>query len=213
MERYKGIWLPDGEVHLKGMFDNAPMIDGKATYQIHKYNRAIEFCKQFRGAIDIGGFIGQWSMQMAKAFDDVYAFEPVSEYIACFKENVLASNVVLFQSAASNELKRVSMHNSTPGSHGDTWVTTGDDVQTTIIDNYGFINIDFIKADCEGYEYFALKGCEELLKRCKPVVIVEQKPGMAQKFGLDETQAVNYLKSLGAVLQAEIHGDYILSWE
>jgi hypothetical protein len=43
-------------------------------------------------------------------------------------------------------------------------------------------------------------------------VIVEQKPGHAQKYGFGETQAVDYLQSLGAVLKAKKAGDFILGW-
>jgi hypothetical protein len=51
------------------------------------------------------------------------------------------------------------------------------------------------------------------LKRCKPCVMVEQKPGRAEKFGLARTEAVTYLQSLGAVLRKEMSGDYLLTWD
>ena len=39
-----------------------------------------------------------------------------------------------------------------------------------------------------------------------------QKPGKARKFGLGDTEAVDFLIGLGATLRDEIGGDYILSW-
>ena len=81
------------------------------------------------------------------------------------------------------------------------------------LDSFDLQDVDFIKLDCEGYELFALRGAEETLKRCRPCVIVEQKPNRAQRFGLPQTGAVDYLQSLGAKLRAKMAGDYILSFD
>ena len=71
---------------------------------------------------------------------------------------------------------------------------------------------NLVKIDCEGWELPVLRGAEVTLRCCKPTVIVEQKPGRAQRFGHADTGAVDYLQSLGAKLRAELSGDYILSW-
>ena len=81
------------------------------------------------------------------------------------------------------------------------------------LDYFMFDNVSFIKIDCEGYEYFIVKGAEETIKENKPTIIVEQKPGKAQRYGLKETQAVDLLKSWGMTLKAEDVGDYILAWD
>ena len=54
-------------------------------------------------------------------------------------------------------------------------------------------------------------GGVKTIKKFKPVIIVEQKPGHAQRYGLGEKEAVSYLKGLGYRLIKEISGDFILS--
>lgn len=70
--------------------------------------------------------------------------------------------------------------------------------------------VDFIKLDCEGYEYFALRGGEATIRQWRPVIIVEQKPGRGSGFGLSDLAAVDWLRSLGYLLKAEMAGDYIM---
>jgi hypothetical protein len=106
----------------------------------------------------------------------------------------------------------VSIHTSHTSS-GDSWVDGEGDIEMRTLDSFAWeYPIDFIKLDCEGYELFALRGGEQLLKRWRPCVLVEQKPGRAQKFGLPETGAVDYLIGIGATLRFEKSGDYCLSW-
>jgi hypothetical protein len=100
-----------------------------------------------------------------------------------------------------------------PSSSGDTRVAGEGDIPLERLDTFKLEDVDFIKLDCEGYELFALRGAEETLKRCRPCVIVEQKPGRGQRFGLAERGAVDYLQRLGAKLRKEMSGDFILSWD
>lgn len=162
-------------------------------------------------AIDVGGHCGLWSKELVKIFDNVVAFEPVADHRACYVKNVKADNYTLHPVALGDKEDSISIHTSI-GSSGDSWVDGKGDIPVKLLDTYN-LNPDFIKLDCEGFEYFALKGGEEMLKRSRPCVIVEQKPGRAKKFGLKDTQAVTYLESLGAKLRKEISGDFILSWE
>lgn len=73
--------------------------------------------------------------------------------------------------------------------------------------------VDFLKVDCEGFEYFVMKGAEGVIKPSRPCIIVEQKTGMGSKYGLSDTAAVELLQSWGAKLRFEMSGDYCLSWD
>jgi hypothetical protein len=85
------------------------------------------------------------------------------------------------------------------------------DIPMITLDSLALDEVDFIKADCEGFELFALRGAVDTILRCKPVIIVEQKPGRAQKFGLLETEAVTFLEDLGVGYKVvkEMSGDFI----
>jgi hypothetical protein len=48
------------------------------------------------------------------------------------------------------------------------------DVKLVSLDSYFSNNdVDFIKIDIEGYEWFALQGAANLIRRCKPSLMVE----------------------------------------
>jgi hypothetical protein len=108
-----------------------------------------------------------------------------------------------------------------PADTGDTHVVEGSisgiaytEAKMYRMDSYAFAAIDFIKIDCEGFELDVLSGAVDTLRRCKPCVIVEQKQHKMQKnFGTKGTPAVEFLRSLGAVLRKEMGGDYIMSWD
>ncbi len=231
MIEYKGIYLPEGETHLIEWMETVaarpdaakfhPIIGGKPTYQAHKYMAALKYCRQRRVAVDVGAHAGLWSRIMALDFQQLVAFEPVAEHVKCWHKNLeTAHNARLYRVACGEKRQIVSMHTRTPGSSGDTSVARSEDepnaaerVSMVLLDDYGLKNVDFLKIDNEGYELYGLRGAEATLLRCRPVVIVEQKPGMAQRFGLPERGAVEYLQSLGAKLREGIQGDYVLSWD
>jgi len=221
MDNYRGLYLPNGESHLTHWMDvDGHTRDGKPTYQYKKYQAALAHVKTRGRALDIGAHVGLWSRVMALDFDEVLAFEPVPAHIECWKANMKhASNARLYETALGRRAGVVQMHQPELGSSGGARVAYPGDIPNAaqsvdmqLLDDYLLDYIDFLKIDNEGYEYYVLRGAIATLKRCKPVIIVEQKPGMAQRFGLEETEAVSFLKGLGATLHQEIQGDYILSW-
>ena len=234
MKNVGGVWLPDGETHLVDwMRKKNQVVDGKLTYQWDKQQAAMRWVKRWGTAIDVGGHCGLWSMNLAKRFRNVFAYEPVLAHRECFLRNVdpgsweqralaegwgrggAKANVELFPYALGEHEGSVSIHTA-PTSSGDSWVDGHGDIPMKRLDDE-FLHrdgaVDFIKLDCEGYELLALLGADKLLRAAKPCVIVEQKPGRAQKFGLPERGAVDYLVGLGAKLRAEMSGDFILSWD
>jgi FkbM family methyltransferase len=220
MQQQLGWYFPDGETHLpEWMARVNQKRDGLLQYQLAKYTAALKFVRQRRVAIDVGAHIGQWSKNMAADFDVVHAFEPVPDYAACWQANIGdAGNAMLHGVALGAASEVVNMRCGTPGSHGDTFVAPRDqanvafDVSMVTLDSFDLASVDFIKIDCEGYELFVVNGGEKTIRRDRPCIIVEQKPGKAQSYGLGETDAVALLKSWGATVRAVLSGDYILSW-
>jgi hypothetical protein len=81
------------------------------------------------------------------------------------------------------------------------------------LDDQNIEYVDFIKLDCEGYELFAIKGGEETIKRCRPVMVVEQKGHGMKYFGFRKEEGVELLQSWGMVpLQKHMSGDWIMGW-
>jgi FkbM family methyltransferase len=207
--------LPDNEEHLQvWMKEVGDRQHGRLCYQGHKYRGAIQHCKERRVAIDVGAHVGLWSFMMAHDFKDVICFEPMPKHIDCWRENMKGiDNVTLIERALGEQEAAVGLTNYTENSSGNTRVSGDGNIPMQRLDYYELQNVDFLKIDCEGYELFVLKGAEETLKRCKPVVIVEQKGTMSLEYGLPRLAAVEYLKSLGARHISDVGGDYILGWE
>lgn len=203
LKNIHGIWLPDHEKHLLTFADGPGW-----TYQKKKLDAALEFCKKRTQAVDIGGHCGLWSMNLVKEFKEVFAFEPRPEHRECFNKNV-SGNVVLYPYGLGSKPMRANIHH-TEGSSGDSWVEPGDSVEIKTLDGFN-LEPDFIKIDTEGFEYFIVQGGENTIKKYKPTMIVEQKPGKAKTFGLKDTEAVELLKSWGYKLEKEISGDFILT--
>lgn len=154
-------------------------------------------------------------------FSHVKAFEPVAEHRECFRANVVPRDygtfefsVELFDCALGDYTGTVSLHTG-PSSSGDTYVQQGGEHVASMrtLDSFNLGFVDFLKLDCEGYELFAITGGEQTIRRDKPCIIVEQKPGKGKQFGLGDHDAVILLKSWGAEMVKEISGDFILRWK
>lgn len=239
-----GWYLPDGEQHLQQWMntvnhrETGPGGENRLTYQYHKYELVRPWVRNWRNAVDVGAHVGLWSWVMARDFEQVIGFEPMPEHRACWAENMAAAeNATLFPFALGNATDTVLLKTRTPGSSGDTGVdpaaeasslratvhvpgvdqdaSEGISAELRRLDDWGLTDVDFIKLDCEGYELFSLQGAVETLKRCKPCLIVEQKPetGMEERYGVTAADCLAFLKDLGAKQRAVKQGDYILSWD
>jgi len=212
MIRFDQWWLPDGEAHLpEWMRQNNRVVDGRLTYQYHKYEGVLTYCPPARRrvAVDVGAHVGLWSHWMARDFSTLQAFEPSAVNRACWCRNVATSQAVLHPYALGDQAGQVRIAQQLPGSSGSTAVSmTGDDVEVRTLDSFQFSQVDFLKIDCEGYEVFVLEGARETLARCRPVVLVEQKPTCGSRYGRDDRAACILLELLGAELRWSRGGDY-----
>lgn len=219
MIQHQGIWLPDGELHLQGWMDRAgEIVDGRGSYQIEKLRKSLAHVRQFRTAIDAGGHVGMWAMQLAKRFERTEVFEPVARHRECFDANIanlradgFTDGIVNLHAAALGDHEGLIRIESAPGSSGDSRVAGDGDIPLVMMDSFGFTDVDFIKLDCEGYEFFALKGGAQTIARDLPVICVEQKPGRGQRFGLRELAAVEWLQDeFGYRCAKKLSGDYVM---
>jgi FkbM family methyltransferase len=231
MITFEGWALPDAEEHLQQYLAKAQnRRDGRLRYQGEKYDLAMRYVKQRRVACDVGAHVGTMSFWMAKDFAEVLAFEPVAEHQECWRANMVdAPNAQLVCCALGEHAGTVHMANRAPGSSGDTGIDPiaersslrfavqpkGEPVPMRTLDEFELPVLDFLKLDCEGYEVFIVRGARETLRRCKPCVMVEQKPevGHVSRYGIGLVDAVNELKKLGARNRRHLKGDYFLSWD
>lgn len=223
MKEWRGWSFPDGETHLiEWMQATNDVRHGRPTYQAKKYDEALDRCRRHRVALDIGANVGLWSWLMSHDFDRVEAFEPVPLFAECWLKNVCPTpkaKLGLHTLALGAKAGHVSMINMTQGSCGDTAVDAGQggssvgcEIEMRTLDSFAFNDVDLIKCDNEGYELFVMQGAVRTLQRCRPVVIVEQKPGHGKTFGISDTAAVQFLEGLGMKLWRLMAGDYVMVW-
>jgi FkbM family methyltransferase len=210
-----GIHLPPGETHLQGMMDLSPVWEKRGTYQFHKLEAAMTYIPATRRrlAVDVGAHVGLWSRVLAGMFTAVAAFEPVPVHQELFRLNVTTPNVLLHPVALGPAagVTRLHIQEANSGAtHADVRKAGGLDVPMETLDSYGLEGVDLLKIDCEGAEEGVLRGGVETLRRCRPVVIVEQKYDHAERAGWSRFGAVHFLAGLGWQTEQIISGDYIM---
>lgn len=220
MKDIKGISFPDIDVSTPGMVRKSQRI-ATTGFQLDSLRTALQYITDWSVAIDGGAHIGTWSWVLSKHFQTVYAIELAPDTFECLEKNVkhwgIESNVITMNRAISNTRSSVGVVEDDvakiPRSSGR-HIGSGNNIQTLVLDDLNLSNLGFLKLDIEGHEANALDGARELLTRLRPVVLIENKPQLAARYG-ETSQAVHILNSLGAKLvckagQKEI--DWIFAW-
>jgi len=150
--------------------------------------------------LDVGANIGCFSLYGARIVGSegrVFAFEPSSREYQRLVENVLLNDLTNIStiSAAVSDSEGKSILNIAGEPHsghntlGQNYVYSGvesiatEEVDTITLDEFvrtkSIERIDVIKMDIEGWEYKALLGAREILKKHRPALIIEML-GIAQ---------------------------------
>lgn len=169
MQKAGNLWVPDSDWYFGPYFAN-----GNDVFEKIVLLTGLRHVKQFRTAVDGGAHVGSWTRYLAKRFATVHAFEPQTENFDCLVANTSdLVNVYLSKTALGDEFKKARME---PGNNTGCWhLADGDDVYVNTLDSREIHNVDYLKLDVEGYEYFALKGAEETVKRSHPIIQIEEK--------------------------------------
>ena len=173
-----GWWFPDEDTHFCEMLDKNIAKGNQPVYQEPVRQRSLRFVKQKRIALDIGANIGLWSRDLCAEFNSVMAFEPVEQFRLCLEKNVIADNLLTLPCALGEEETMIQMivtEGNTGHSHVDQNSMGTGSVQMHTLDYFMLQDVDYIKIDCEGYELPIVRGGEETIKRCRSVMVVEQK--------------------------------------
>jgi FkbM family methyltransferase len=139
--------------------------------------------------IQAGAYFGDFLPGIAKHISknsQVWTFEPSSEYYRCAKITILINNlnnVNLFEVGLGEEKSQVQLQIETEdgrrlgGASRIIDSKKGKFVDITIETLDSMIpedrNISIIQLDLEGFEIPALKGAINIIKRCKPILILE----------------------------------------
>jgi len=211
-----GWWFPDEDTHFCEMLDKNIAKGNQPVYQEPVRKRSLIFVNNRKVALDIGANIGLWSRDLCNTFETVIAFEPVAQFRDCLKKNVHHAALQI-ESCALGEtdttIEMVITEGNTGHSHVDQNTVGSGSIPMRRLDSMNLQDVGYIKIDCEGYELPIVRGAEETIKRCRPVMVVEQK--LHEDTGKTlETQfdAAELIKSWGARELARVRHDVILGW-
>jgi len=161
--------------------------------------------------IQAGGNAGFYVKRYSELFNKVYTFEPDPINFYCLNLNNTSPNVYKYQAFLGNEHKCQSLNNTylTHG-HGGSHVnnnTIGGDIPTLRIDDLNLNECNLIHLDIEGYEKFAILGAIETLKRCKPIICIEDYEPWKQRYNTSLTEIETILFDIGYSFIGQVDGD------
>ena len=216
MIEHYGWKFPDFETHLPRMLKKSVDKGLPAEYQVAVRRRSIELCKNRELALDIGANVGLWSRDFVGSFARVIAFEPVAVFRECLEHNVQGTNFEVQPIALGDQDTQGTMiitEDNSGHSHLDPATMGTGDVRVVRLDTLNFHDVSYIKIDCEGYEYRILQGAEQTILRCRPVIVIEQKPHDAYSKQYGQFAAVEVLQAWGMIKLDQIRDDWIMGWQ
>lgn len=160
-------------------------------YTLDHLRGALSYLSRFRTAVDGGAHRGIWTRELARNFDQVIAFEP---------KEILAAQIpcgFVHYVALGEQQGRCSIAEGMKNT-GQGHVVAGDDVLMMPLDDFGIVDLDFLKLDVEGYELPALKGGEETIMEWRPAIMVEQN-GLCENYGYTHIDLHGWLLRRGYV--------------
>lgn len=152
-------------------------------------------------AIDAGAHVGIFTRRM-RVFSEVLAFEPDPENYACLVENTaMLPNVRPIHAALGRDngwCDVVVDHRPNSGARSVDLHPNGQ-VRVFPIDLFLTSPVKLIKIDTQGAEYDILMGANMVLRRDKPVLIVE----------MPDTDTTIYLCNLGYYIAGRVNKDQV----
>lgn len=186
----------------------------RPVYQEPVRRRSLQRCDRRGLALDIGANVGLWSRDLCEHFEHVIAFEPVAQFRECLITNVTSARLEIRPCALGATSAMVNMiitEHNTGHTHVDTQSLGQGNVPMYTLDELALNNVDYIKIDCEGYETEILKGAEQTILQCRPILVVENKNH--QDVGHTDTNtAIDLCVSWGARILDQVRNDVILGW-
>jgi len=194
MQLVDGFYIPDGDLpkhhNAESVIKHDKILNAKV----------LEYTKHRRHMVDVGGNVGRWSVDFAKDFETVSAFEPAPYHIECFEKNCEQyPNIKLYPYGLSNTNKKGNLEVAVAEHLGSTRVIPSSDgnIELKTLDEHNFTDVDVLKVDVEGLEIDVLQGAQQTIRRCKPIIVIERCVFNSERFGLDKMASHNELDKQG----------------
>lgn len=183
-----------------------PYYGGHTNSQLNIVKRYIsKYPLRNRVMIDVGAHIGTTMLPYSRLFSRVYGFEPNKESFDLCLKNIEYNNVtncsvencaVLNKKIVGGPVQHNTCNSGCFYFKEDTTGIAG--IPSKILDEDDrLINVDFIKIDTEGAEYYVILGALDIIKKYKPLIQAEMNGLCEQNFGIPLFLVIDLLKSLG----------------
>ena len=190
IEKVNGFWVPNNDLHFEEWKAGKPFTQNKCLLKFIDY--CVDKNKKFNHILDIGAWVGTWSIAMNKFCGRVVAFEPDSLHYECLVKNV-SDDIETHQLAVGSEEKLISLSedNFTQSKR----IVGEGSIPMITIDSMKLDDVDLIKIDVEGYEMEVLKGAKKTLENVQYLMI--ELNNNTKKYGSSNIEIEKHLSSLG----------------
>ena len=149
-----------------------------------------------RTAIDIGGHLGDWTLNWHHRVKKIEIFEPNPDILPKLKKNTnTLKNCTVHEVALGDTTGKVSMQYETHTGTCHVKDYNGS-INLRTLDSYNFQDVDIIKIDVEGFEIPVLEGAKQTILSQHPWIQIEGNSS-GKKYGRTKKDIVNLLKSWG----------------
>jgi len=214
MKQSHGFWFPDCDTHFAKMLDKNVAKGNQPVYQEPVRRISIQHCLHRNLALDIGANVGLWTRDLCGFFNQVIAIEPVAEFRDCLRKNVTTDNLQIYDCALSESASMIDMiitPENTGHSHVDPASMGNGSIKMQTLDSLNLPKFEYVKIDCEGYEFKILRGGEQCIRKYCPIIVVEQK--FHTDTGIvDQGEAIALLRSWGARQLDQVKNDIVMGW-
>lgn len=170
-------------------------------------------CPQKNTVVEAGGNAGFYVKMYANLFENVYTFEPDNLNFRCLTLNVTEKNVIKMQACLGHEkgLVKLQTSNGNIGMYHISFSESGfnkGNIPILRIDDLNLDCCDLIHLDIEGFEFEALKGAINTIKKFQPVIALEWL-NHGEKFGSNDDAIEEWLNQLGYESKEKIYHENI----
>ena len=160
---------------------NTDIYIGQSLLNYGEYNPdETEFLIKITGNglfIDVGANIGTISQALIASNKNVVSFEPQSYLYKILNYNCKNQSYQVALGSYNGITSMPKVNYSSMFNFGGVSIKhkalLREEIEIKTLDSYNFNDVDVIKIDVEGYEEEVLKGSIETIKRCKPILYIE----------------------------------------
>ncbi|MEX0917226.1 MAG: FkbM family methyltransferase [Candidatus Paceibacterota bacterium] len=174
-------------------------------HQASDVSLLLDHLKKGDVVVDVGAYIGTFSIPLSKKAKEVHSFEPIKNSFDILKRNIERNkrdNIIPYNSALSDREESLMPRHSGGGTslfpneeQGEE--TRGDDeIEVGTLDSYG-LSPSLIKLDCEGMELSVLKGAKETIEHSRPILFIEINREQLGRHGASGLKIELFLRNFG----------------